>query len=73
MNRLVGLFLRQLRRHAEAQLSAGHDQLAVYLTPLAHAHIGEVLALTQLAQLVLAERLALRLVVAPQGQPRQKI
>ena len=73
MNGLVGLLLRQLRTHLKAQLSAGDDQLAMDLAPLAHAHIGKVLALTELAQLVLAECLALLLVITPQRDPRQKV
>ena len=73
MHRLVGLLLRELGRHAKTELPAGHDQLTVYLAPLSHTHIGEVLALAELAQLVLTQRLPLRLVVAPQREPRQKI
>ena len=73
MDGLVGLLLRQLRTHLKAQLSAGDDQLTMDLAPLAHAHIGKVLALTELAQLVLAECLALLLVITPQRDPRQKV
>ena len=43
------------------------------LAPLTHTHVGQILALAEFAQLVLAECLALLLVVAPQGDPRQKI
>ena len=49
MHRLVGLRLWELGRHAKTQLPAGHDQLTVYLAPLAHTHIGKVLALAELA------------------------
>ena len=73
MDRLVSLLCRELRAHLKAQLPASDDQLAMNLAPLAHAHVGQVLALAELAQLVLAQHLALLLVVAPQRDPRQKI
>ena len=73
MDGLVGFLLWQLRTHLKAQLPAGDDQLAMDLTPFAHAHISKVLSLTELAQLVLAEGLALLLVVTPQRDPRQKV
>ena len=70
MDGLVGLLLWELWAHLKTQLSAGDDQLAMDLAPLPHAHIGKVLALTELAQLVLAECLALLFVITPQGDPR---
>ena len=73
MNRFIGLLLGKLRRNAKAQLPTGDDQLTVNLAPLAHAHVGQVLALAELAQPVLAERLTLRFVVTPQRDPRQKV
>ena len=48
-------------------------QLAMDLAPLAQAHVGQILALAEFAQLILAEGLALLLVVAPQRDPRQKV
>ena len=73
MNGLVGFFLRQLRAHAKPQLAAGNNELRVNVAPLAHAHVGEVLPLAQLAQLILAQCLPLGFVVAPQGEPGEKI
>ncbi len=49
MNRFVGLLFGELRRHAKAQLPAGDNQLTMDLAPLAHAHVGQVLALAELA------------------------
>ena len=49
MNRFIGLLFGELRRHPKAQLPTGDDQLTMNLAPLAHAHVGQVLALTELA------------------------
>ena len=69
VNTGVVLLLRQRTARLQSLLAAGNAELGVHIPPLAHAQERQELALAQLAQLVLAEGLALLLVVAPEIQP----
>ena len=63
----------RLPARPQARLAAGKGQLEVYVAPLPHTQVGEKLALAELAQLVLAQCLALFLVVIPERCPGQEV
>ncbi len=73
MDGLVGFLFGKLWPYTKTQLPAGDHQLPMDLAPLTHAHVRKILALAELAELILTQRLTLRLVVTPQRNPRQKV
>ena len=73
MHTFIILFLRQRGPGFQLLAATGNGQLGVDIAPLAHAQIGEELALAELGQLVVAQCLALFLVVAPQVESGHEV
>ena len=73
MDALVVFLLRQRGAGCQPLLAAGDAELGVDIAPLAQAQERQEFALAQLAQLVLAQRLALLLVIAPEIEPGHEV